>query len=139
MFVKQLTVFVENKSGRVSDILDALGKANIDISALSIADTSDYGLMRMITDEPQKAKEILDGAGVAVKITDALAVPIENRPGGLADAMKRLKDGGVSVEYLYAFVGRKDGGALVVLKTDDNEKAEKIIRRCAERCRENEF
>ncbi len=139
MFVKQLTVFVENKSGRVSDILDALGKANIDISALSIADTSDYGLMRMITDEPQKAKEILDGAGVAVKITDALAVPIENRPGGLADVMKRLKDGGVSVEYLYAFVGRKDGGALVVLKTDDNEKAEKIIRRCAECCRENEF
>lgn len=139
MFVKQLTVFVENKSGRVSDILDALGKANIDISALSIADTSDYGLMRMITDEPQKAKEILDGVGVAVKITDALAVPIENRPGGLADVMKRLKDGGVSVEYLYAFVGRKDGGALVVLKTDDNEKAEKIIRRCAERCRENEF
>lgn len=136
MFVKQLTVFVENKSGRVSDILDALGKANIDISALSIADTSDYGLMRMITDEPQKAKEILDGAGVAVKITDALAVPIENRPGGLADAMKRLKDGGVSVEYLYAFVGRKDGGALVVLKTDDNEKAEKIIRRCAECCGE---
>lgn len=136
MFVKQLTVFVENKSGRVSDILDALGKANIDISALSIADTSDYGLMRMITDEPQKAKEILDGAGVAVKITDALAVPIENRPGGLADVMKRLKDGGVSVEYLYAFVGRKDGGALVVLKTDDNEKAEKIIRRCAERCGE---
>ncbi len=127
MFVKQLTVFVENKSGRVSDILDALGKANIDISALSIADTSDYGLMRMITDEPQKAKEILDGAGVAVKITDALAVPIENRPGGLADAMKRLKDGGVSVEYLYAFVGRKDGGALVVLKTDDNEKADKLL------------
>ena len=136
MFVKQLTVFVENKSGRESDILDALGKANIDISALSIADTSDYGLMRMITDEPQKAKEILDGAGVAVKITDALAVPIENRPGGLADVMKRLKDGGVSVEYLYAFVGRKDGGALVVLKTDDNEKAEKIIRRCAECCGE---
>ena len=136
MFVKQLTVFVENKSGRVSDILDALGKANIDISALSIADTSDYGLMRMITDEPQKAKEILDGAGVAVKITDALAVPIENRPGGLADVMKRLKDCGVSVEYLYAFVGRKDGGALVVLKTDDNEKAEKIIRRCAECCGE---
>lgn len=136
MFVKQLTVFVENKSGRVSDILDALGKANIDISALSIADTSDYGLMRMITDEPQKAKEILDGAGVAVKITDALAVPIENRPGGLADVMKRLKDGGISVEYLYAFVGRKDGGALVVLKTDDNEKAEKIIRRCAECCGE---
>ena len=136
MFVKQLTVFVENKSGRVSDILDALGKANIDISALSIADTSDYGLMRMITDEPQKAKEILDGAGVAVKITDALAVPIENRPGGLADVMKRLKDGGVSVEYLYAFVGRKDGGALVVLKTDVNEKAEKIIRRCAECCGE---
>lgn len=127
MFVKQLTVFVENKSGRVSDILDALGKANIDISALSIADTSDYGLMRMITDEPQKAKEILDGAGVAVKITDALAVPIENRPGGLADAMKRLKDGGVSIEYLYAFVGRKDGGALVVLKTDDNEKADKLL------------
>ncbi len=127
MFVKQLTVFVENKSGRVSDILDALGKANIDISALSIADTSDYGLMRMITDEPQKAKEILDGAGVAVKITDALAVPIENRPGGLAAAMKRLKDGGVSVEYLYAFVGRKDGGALVVLKTDDNEKADKLL------------
>lgn len=127
MFVKQLTVFVENKSGRVSDILDALGKANIDISALSIADTSDYGLMRMITDEPQKAKEILDGAGVAVKITDALAVPIENRPGGLADVMKRLKDGGVSVEYLYAFVGRKDGGALVVLKTDDNEKADKLL------------
>lgn len=127
MFVKQLTVFVENKSGRVSDILEALGNAGIDISALSIADTSDYGLMRMIADDPEKARKVLTDAGVVVKITDALAVSIDNRPGGLADVMKKLKALSISVEYLYAFVGRKDGGALVVMKTDDNEKAEKAL------------
>ena len=127
MFVKQLTVFVENKSGRVSDILEILGKAGIDISALSIADTSDYGLMRLIASDPEKAKKVLYDAGVVVKITDALAVPIENRPGGLFDVMKRLKDGGISIEYLYAFVGQKNGEALVVMKTDNNEKAETLI------------
>ena len=127
MFVKQLTIFVENKSGRVSDILEALGNAGIDISALSIADTSDYGLMRMIVDDPEKAKEVLLSAGVVVKITDALAVPIADRPGGLASVMKKLKEHSLSVEYLYAFVGHRDGGALVVMKTDDNEKAESIL------------
>lgn len=122
MFVKQLTIFVENKFGRVADILDILGKNHIDIRALSIADTSEYGLMRMIVSDPSAAKAILREAGVIVKITEAIAVPLDHTPGGLSSVMQILKSGGISVNYLYAFTGHDEAGAVVVMKTDKPEE-----------------
>ncbi len=121
MFVKQLTIFVENKFGRVADIVEILGNNHIDIRALSIADTSEYGLMRMIVSDPTKAKSLLQESGVIVKITDAIAIPIDHTPGGLAKIMSILKEGGISVNYLYAFVAHESIGAVVVMKTDKPE------------------
>ncbi|MBR5552498.1 MAG: acetolactate synthase [Clostridia bacterium] len=127
MFVKQLTIFVENKFGRIADILETLGNNHVDIKALSIADTTDYGLMRMIVSDPAKAKELLVDAGVTVKITDAIAVPLDHTPGGLSKIIALLKTEGISVRYLYAFVGGKENGACVVMKTDKPEETVTVL------------
>ncbi len=127
MFIKQLTIFVENKFGRISDILEILGNNHVDIKALSIADTEDYGLMRMIVCDPAKAKELLVEAGVTVKITNAIAVPLDHTPGGLSKIIALLKTEGISVRYLYAFVGGKESEACVVLKTDKPEETVNVL------------
>lgn len=127
MFVKQLTIFVENKFGKVADILDVLGQNHIDIRALSIADTSEYGLMRMIVSDPSAAKNVLRESGVIVKITEAIAIPLDHTPGGLSSVMQILKEGGISVNYLYAFTGNAEAGAVVVMKTDKPEETMMIL------------
>ena len=127
MFIKQLTIFVENKFGRISDILETLGNNHVDIKALSIADTEDYGLMRMIVSDPVKAKDLLVEAGVTVKITNAIAVPLDHTPGGLSKIIALLKTEGISVRYLYAFVGGKESEACVVLKTDKPEETVNVL------------
>ena len=125
MFIKQITVFAENKVGRLSEILTELGKNGIDISALSLADTTDFGLLRLIVDTPEKAISVLSDHGVAAKITEVLAIAVSDTPGGLAGALEILTKEKISVEYMYAFVGRhKD--AFVVLRTDSDEKAAKV-------------
>ena len=123
MYIKQLSVFVENKFGRVAAIVDALGKNNIDISALSLADASEFGILRLIVDKPNEAKTLLREQGVIVKVTDVLGVKIEDRPGGLSDILSVLKEEGVTIEYMYAFVGKNTDGASVVFKTNNDEKA----------------
>jgi len=127
MFVKQLTIFVENKFGRIADILETLSKNHIDIRALSIADTTEYGLMRMIVSDPDSAKALLREAGVVVKITDAIAVPLDHTPGGLSHVMEILRAGGISVSYLYAFVGMYGTDAVVVMKTDKPEETVMLL------------
>ncbi len=127
MFIKQLTIFVENKHGRLEAIIDALGKNGVNISALSIADTTDFGVLRLIVDDTDKAKQALNEIGVISKITDVIAVYIDHRTGGLASVLKIVSDGGVSVEYMYAFLGRTEGKALMVLKADDEPKVEKLL------------
>lgn len=128
MFIKQISVFAENKAGAASDILDILSANDINIRALSIADSTEYGIMRLITEDAEKAKQVLQGQGILVKISNVLAVPIGDRPGGLAHVLKIFKDGQISVEYMYAFVGRNDTGAVVVVKTDDGEKAGALLK-----------
>lgn len=128
MFVKQITVFVENKVGRLSEILDTLGKNDIDISALSLADTTDFGLLRLIVDKPEEALKTLAEHGVVAKITDVLAIAVNDTPGGLAGALKILTSENISVEYMYAFVGRYDD-ALVVLRTSDQVRAAEICKK----------
>ena len=128
MIIKQLSVFVENKFGRVTDIISALGKNNIDISALSLADASEFGILRLIVDDPEKAKEILTGTGVIVRISNVVAAPIEDVPGGLDAVLTILKNNGISIEYMYAFAGRDGKGkACVVFGASDNEAAEQAL------------
>ena len=127
MFVKQISVFVENKFGRLANIIEVLGKNNIDISALSIADTTDFGILRMIVDDAEKAVLVLKEEGVAVKLTDVIAVAHDDKPGGLAEVMTTLTANEITIDYMYAFVGKKHGKALMVVKTDDMEKSAKVL------------
>ncbi|MBQ7549784.1 MAG: hypothetical protein IJT03_08790 [Clostridia bacterium] len=123
MFVKQISVFVENKFGRMAAIIKALAQNGIDISALSLADTSEFGILRLIVDKPNEAVEILKKEGVIVKCSNVLAIAIDDRPGGLAKALEILTDAGVEIEYMYAFIGKADGKAMTVVRVNDNDKA----------------
>ena len=127
MFIKQLSVFVENKHGRLEAIINALGEKGVNISALSIAETSEFGVLRLIVDDIDNAKACLNDIGVISKITDVIAVYIDDRTGGLASVLKVVSEGGVSIEYMYAFLGRTEGKALMVLKADDEVKVKEIL------------
>lgn len=113
MFIKQLSVFVENKSGRLAEITAVLAGAGIDIRALSIADTTNFGILRIIVDKPFEAETALKEAGLTVSLTSVLAIGIPDEPGGFAAAMKALAAAGVGVEYMYAFISRDEGRGLV--------------------------
>lgn len=128
MLIKQISVFVENKLGRLADITQILSENKIDIRALSIADTTDYGILRLIVNEPEKAVEVLKNAHMTVSITNVLAVGIPDQPGGFASAIRVLSDAGMGVEYAYAFITPEDGEAYVILRVDDNAKASEILK-----------
>ncbi|WP_124097940.1 ACT domain-containing protein [Ruminococcus sp. Marseille-P6503] len=124
MTVKQLSVFVENRPGRLSAITRLLGDNGINIRAMSIADTKDFGILRLIVNDADKALEILKNAGCSVTITNVLAIRISDRPGGLADAMDILYKDNISVEYMYAaFINEQDETAYLVLRVDSNDNA----------------
>ena len=126
--IKQISVFVENKSGRLSDILNVIGKNGIDISALSIADTTDFGIVRMIVNDPDKAAEILKNNNLVVKVTDVIALAVADKPGGLAGEIEKLKHAGISIEYMYEFIGKSDKGALVIVRVENPEKALEVLK-----------
>ena len=127
MAIKQLSVFVENKTGRLAEILDELTAHSINIRALSMADTEKYGILRMIVDDTAKAEQVLKASGVIVKNTPVIAIDIDDNPGGLGAVISKLSANDVSVEYLYAFLSKLTSGAKVVLKVDDMSKAEEIL------------
>lgn len=127
MFVKQLSIFVQNRSGRLSEIAGVIARAGVDIRALSIADTENYGILRLIVDKPDEAVGALSELGLTVKVTKVIAIEVDDRPGGFAAAIKVLGDSGVGVEYLYAFVSRSPKKARVILRVDDNLKAQKAL------------
>lgn len=129
MLIKQISVFVENKPGRMADILEVLAKNNIDISALSIADTTDFGVLRMIVSDSELAKKVLNDAGVVVKTTDVIAVSMEDKPGGLGAIMNTINDGEITVDYMYAFAGRSENGAMVVIKVNNPDKAIELLEK----------
>lgn len=129
MFIKQVSVFSENKSGRIADIIGILGDCGIDVSALSVADTTDFGIVRMIVSDYKKAEQVLRESGAVVKVTDVLGVGVADVPGGLAAALRVLKDESIEIDYIYAFVGKSDKGALVVMKVNDPEKAEAVFKK----------
>lgn len=129
MYITQLSVFVENKFGRLSEILNELSKHNINIRALSMADTSEFGILRMIVDDEQKASKVLKESGVIVKTSPVISIALDDTPGCLAKIVEKLKNGGVSIEYTYAFLGREHNSAHVVLRVDNTEKAEEILKK----------
>lgn len=126
MKVKQLSIFLENRKGRMRKALDVLEKGGVNIRALSIADTSDFGILRLIVPEPDKTKKLLEDNNFLVKVGEVIAVRMPDRPGGLGEILGILDDNDINLEYLYAFVEEKENGAIVLLhpeNIDDGIKA----------------
>lgn len=128
MFIKQLSIFVENKFGRIAKIVDLLSENDINISALSIADTTDFGILRLIVNNPDKAVAVLGEGGVVSKCTDVIAVAIDDQPGGLSKVIDTLTNAEITIEYMYAFVGKKADKALMVVRTDDMVKSIEVLK-----------
>lgn len=129
MLIKQISIFVENKPGRLAEVTGLISKANIDIRALSIADTTNFGILRLIVDQPDRAAEVLREGGFTVSITDVMGIVVKDTPGGLYPAIQALSDEGVTVEYMYAFVNSPKDEAYVILRIEDTDRAIDILNR----------
>lgn len=116
--IDQVSVFLENKTGRLAELCRALGNAGIDMHTLMVADTEEFGVVRIICDTPKAAKEVLDNEGFGASVTPVLAVEIPDRPGGLADVLEALGAKGISVEYAYCFVEPSGAAAVDIFKVD---------------------
>lgn len=127
MALIQLSVYAENTTGSLARILQPLYEANIDIKAMSMADTTNFGLLRLIVDQPEKAKGILTDNSVLCSLTEVVGAGMENVPGGLLKPLQALADKGIGVEYLYAFIGRTDYPACVILRPESIADAEKAL------------
>ena len=119
MKLKQISVFLENRKGRLWKAMNVLATSGINIRALSIADTSEFGILRMIVPEPDKAQEVLEKNKFVVKVNDVIAVEVPDEPGGLDHILGILTQSDINVEYLYAFVEKNDKKAMVVIRTED--------------------
>ncbi len=128
MLVKQISVFLENKKGRLSEVTKVLKEHNIDITALSIADTTNFGILRMIVDKHETAVEALRNSGFTVSITEALVVEVSDRPGGLHEVLEILKENDISIEYIYSFVRQPSKSALILFKVEDPYETSKILK-----------
>ena len=127
MFIKQISVFMENKKGRLESLTKALAGNNIYLVALSIADTADYGIMRAIVNNTQKALDVLKEAGFMASVTEVLAVEVPDEPGGLAGVLELFNKEDISVEYLNSFVRVKSEKALILFKVSDSAKAIDVL------------
>lgn len=121
--IKQISVFVENKKGRLARITDVLGQAGIDLIALSIADTTNFGIMRCIVSNPENALVILKQNGFTASMTEVIVAEVPDKPGGLASVLRMLDTAGISVEYLYSFVRTPSQNALILFRVEDIENA----------------
>jgi hypothetical protein len=123
MKVRQLSVFLENESGRLAEITGALGDAGVNIRAFSLADTSDFGILRVVVSDIERARLTLQAKGFIVRETEVIAIEIEDRPGGLAAILKILGEHGVNVEYMYASLEKSSDNAVVILRPEDVDQA----------------
>ena len=127
MSIRQISVFVENKQGSLVKITDVLSKENIDLRAMSIADTQDFGILRLIVSDTDRAVEILKRENCIVTVTEVVGARLRNEPGALATVVRVLSDAGINMEYMYAFNGATPHHAYVVLRVDDNAKVEEML------------
>jgi hypothetical protein len=128
MIAKQVTVFLENKSGRLNEVTQILGESGINISAFSIADTSDFGVLRMIVPDPEKAVEVLKANEFSVQTTRVVLMTTPNKPGSLAKALQILSDENIFIEYLYAF-SMNEESAVVVIRPSEIERCEEVLKK----------
>jgi hypothetical protein len=127
MTIKQLSIFLENKSGRLTEVLETLGKEKINVTALTIADTSEYGILRMIVSNPDKAHKLLKEKGFSVNLADVLSIATPIEAGSFAKVLRIFSDENISIEYMYAFAYHEKG--VIVMRTDDRQKAFKVIEK----------
>jgi hypothetical protein len=128
MRVEQIAVFLENKSGRLAEITRILAENDINIRALSVADTADFGILRLIVDKVDLAKEALRAGGFTVGKTNVIAVEVPDRSGGLASVLKVVNEVGLNVEYMYAFVNKSGANAVLIFRFDEMDKAIEILQ-----------
>ncbi len=127
MAIKQLTVFVQNQKGTIVSVTDILSKNDINMRALSIAETKDFGILRLIVNDESKAEKVLDEHGYLIKAVDVVGVKIGDAPGKLTEALSVLDKAEINVEYLYAFMARTEKHAYVVLRVENNDAAETAL------------
>jgi len=129
MKVEQISIFIENKTGRLADVSGVLGDAGVNIRALSLADTSDFGILRLIVDKIDDAKSILKEKGFTVSKTEVIAVEVPDRPKGLHGILEVLDNAKVNVEYMYAFVERSGDNAVIIFRFDDVDAAINVLQK----------
>lgn len=127
MKVEQISIFIENKSGRLAEVTRVLGEAGVNIRALSLADTSDFGILRLIVDKTDTAKDVLKNKGFTVNKTEVVAVEVPDRPLGLNSILQVLDASRINVEYMYAFVERCGENAVIIFRFDDVEGAIRVL------------
>lgn len=126
--VKQVSVFIENTPGSLRDVLGALAENNINIDALSVADTTSFGIVRMIVDDAEKAQSVLSNEGLIVRVHYITAIAVNDEPGALMNAFDILKNNGVAIEYMYAFGEKIDDCSVLAIRTDNQELAEESLK-----------
>ena len=129
MRIRQISVFIENESGRLYDVTNLLGKNALNIRAMSLADTSDFGIIRFIVNDPGKAHEILKSNDFTVGLTDVLAIAIPDKPGGLAEVLAVFNNESINIEYMYAFVNQSGQNAVMIFRFDDTDKALGVLNK----------
>ncbi len=129
MKVEQISVFLENKAGRLAEVTRVLGEAGINIRALSLADTTDFGILRLIVDQFDTARQVLKERGFTVGKTEVVAIEVPDRPGGLASVLQVLSEAGINVEYMYAFVQHSGKNAVIIFRFDNLEEAIALLQK----------
>ena len=128
MAVKQVSIFLENETGRLADLTEILAENNVDLNAVTIAETGEYGILRCIVQNPEEAVAALSGKGFMASITEVLAVAIENKPGAVNQVLQALADAGIGVKYIYSPIQSAKGEAAITMKTTDQKRAETILK-----------
>lgn len=128
MHAQQISIFLENKAGRLAEVTEILAQAKVNIRALALADTSDFGVLRLIVDDNQKAEGALKQGGFTVSKTDVVAVEVDDRPGGLHHILELLQNAGINVEYMYAFVQHSGTNAVMIFRFDQPDEALRVLR-----------
>ena len=128
MIIKQISIFVENKPGRLAEITEIIAKNDINIRALSVADTTHFGILRIIVDDPEMVQRVLKKAGLTVSITSVITAAINARPGGLAEVLKLFGAPDIQIEYMYAFIAKSENEAYVVMRIENEDEAVKLLK-----------
>ncbi len=138
MTISQLSVFVENKQGSMSRIAEVLAEANIDIRALTIADTTDFGILRLIVRNTEEAKKVLQENNIVVSINQVIGIEVPDKVGGLARVLRILDDALVNIEYMYDFLSIREEKAYIIIRVENNQKTVDLLQKNGIRCIGNE-